>query len=1175
VPRDTDRLARTIVQLERNLDAVSRTAQLGRSTIGTVPVADALEQGAAAAGEVTVLRDDLDATVADGETTRDMLAEADALLDEAMEMVDAQLADAQVELAALATDLATLDTTLANLDADLTAAQGDITAAQSLAETAQSAAQAATGAAAQARTVADSAATTASEAKTDATTKAAAAQSAAEAYAKAKAEAEAAAAVAAASGDATAKANAAQAAAVAAAALDAKNKADAAQAAAEAKAAAAQSTANAAAGAASTADAKAVAAQNAVNALTGRVSNVETAMTGLNGDLTDLNDDLTAAQSDIAAAEALAVSARGTADAIAARGLDLITNGSATLDTNRNFSQFVLARGDQPPGTAGAYYSTIEVPHVRTLDEFVPVDPDKPLLAAMWVRQANPGVTSRFYFGVSPYDADNLAILPSHYMEQAGSRTTLAAALNPGDTKITLASAAGWNNAAGSATYNRSLLAWNYVDGKGKAWAPGTYSRNLYSNIYDDGAISGNVITLRVPWAGPAIPAGTAVSNGSSGGQYMYAVGMSNVIAPAAWTRFTATTPYRGIHTDTTTAATTAWPVATSQARVVILTNYSVTGGTSRQLFSGLSLSESAAVAAIKPGVFSSTSLPGTTTAPQGSIWFQVNASGEVVAQLEQTGVGVSAAWTTRKVTSEVIANLDAGKITSGSIDAGRIGAASIVADKLAANAVTAAKIAAGAVTTDKMTANSINGDRLAANTVAADKIVANSITASQIAANAIGADQVAANAVTAGKIAANAVEAAKIAAGAVTTDKMTANSINGDRIAANTLHADKIVALSIGAAKIAANAITTDKIVANAVTADKLLVNQAFVDKLFVNDLLTNTLTGRTLVGTNIRTADTGARMTMYSGPALDMYDVSNRWRATMQMSADGNTPTIVLKDEQGYDRVSISHLGYVLADAAGVVQARMTTDGLQVHNDGAFHLYGHTARFGVIERATGAGISAGLRVWGGSEGASNWAYTSMESFTDGPLVRLGGVTSRTTTAAANIRIGTEGNLAMSTSVKASKLDVRDEASGIDLLKVTYRSWLDKQAMIDAVLGRGAEPMRRITGAVAEEMEQVAPELCTYDTDGNLTGIAYDRVALALFPILRDLVNRVEAVEGQPLTVWPESPSYDDTALLDEVTAFGAYPQEPADVGQQPTPPSAADPEPVAPPAQPGEETL
>lgn len=390
--------------------------------------------------------------------------------------------------------------------------------------------------------------------------------------------------------------------------------------------------------------------------------------------------DADAALESSGAAQAAADAAQAEADAIAARGTDLITNGNALLGL-RNFSQFQLVQGDQPVGTAGSFDAgTGQV--ARPLDELVPVDPSKPLLASMWVRQASPGVSSTCYFGMAPYDADGLGILPYHYMEQAGTRTTLAADLRPGDTTVVLASASGWN--AGATTHMRSLIIWDYIDGKGKAWPPGTYSRHSYLNLWDAGAITGNTITLRAPWAGHAVPAGTAVGNSMSGGNYMYAPGIANAAVPHEWKQLTATAPYQGIHTTPGTAATTAWPVATTQARPIILANYSVSGGTSRQLFAGISLSETRAAQATanaKPGLFFSTNAPTTAnTAPQGSIWFRTNASGQVIGQWQQTDPGIASTWTDRPVSSEVIANLDVGKLTAGTANLG-----TAVAQKIAA----------------------------------------------------------------------------------------------------------------------------------------------------------------------------------------------------------------------------------------------------------------------------------------------------------------------------------------------------------------------------------------------------------------------------------------------------------------------------------------------------------
>lgn len=70
------------------------------------------------------------------------------------------------------------------------------------------------------------------------------------------------------------------------------------------------------------------------------------------------------------------------------------------------------------------------------------------------------------------------------------------------------------------------------------------------------------------------------------------------------------------------------------------------------------------AAANVSKNLFSTSGPSGT--APQGSTWFQVNGSGEVIGQWQQTATGIASTWTSRPIRSEVIANLDAGKLTAG-----------------------------------------------------------------------------------------------------------------------------------------------------------------------------------------------------------------------------------------------------------------------------------------------------------------------------------------------------------------------------------------------------------------------------------------------------------------------------------------------------------------------------
>ena len=106
------------------------------------------------------------------------------------------------------------------------------------------------------------------------------------------------------------------------------------------------------------------------------------------------------------------------------------------------------------------------------------------------------------YLFSSCFDIEQIAIGTQDFYYQTGTTTTLSADLNTGDSTVSLTSAANWNNAAGSATWNRALIFWNYRDVNGVDWPKETFSRNWYSNAYADGGISGNTITLSTPWVG-------------------------------------------------------------------------------------------------------------------------------------------------------------------------------------------------------------------------------------------------------------------------------------------------------------------------------------------------------------------------------------------------------------------------------------------------------------------------------------------------------------------------------------------------------------------------------------------------------------------------------------------------------------------------------------------------
>lgn len=143
---------------------------------------------------------------------------------------------------------------------------------------------------------------------------------------------------------------------------------------------------------------------------------------------------------------------------------------------------------------------------------------------------------NRQYFGFNSYDIDgNRIVVNQVYRHPGATDTTLAQNLNPGDTQIHLTNATGWFN--GDTAHARGLAWYGYTDGTGHTYPDYTYTRNTTYDSWDAGGITGNLITLRSPWTGPALSAGDAVRNASYTSTFNYNV-LSYATVRDAWTLY-------------------------------------------------------------------------------------------------------------------------------------------------------------------------------------------------------------------------------------------------------------------------------------------------------------------------------------------------------------------------------------------------------------------------------------------------------------------------------------------------------------------------------------------------------------------------------------------------------------------------------------------------------------
>lgn len=146
--------------------------------------------------------------------------------------------------------------------------------------------------------------------------------------------------------------------------------------------------------------------------------------------------------------------------------------------------------------------------------------------------------------------------------------------------------------------------------------------------------------------------------------------------------------------------------------------------------------------------------------------------NGFITAVMIGDGQITSAKIQDAAITNAKIVEIDASKITSGTIATERL---IIVDPETNQGIVYEINSANGTAELSSMT---IDGGSITRKTITSDNIVAETITGNEIAGNTITAEKLAANAITTEKIAAGSVTADKLESGSVTSDKIQGGSI-------------------------------------------------------------------------------------------------------------------------------------------------------------------------------------------------------------------------------------------------------------------------------------------------------------------------------------------------------------------------------------------------------------
>lgn len=226
-------------------------------------------------------------------------------------------------------------------------------------------------------------------------------------------------------------------------------------------------------------------------------------------------------------------------DWVVSRGENLVSNGFATLGDNTNFSGFSFDGADALQ-SGGSFSHRATSPTSMFTDEPMPYDQSIAYRLSYYIK--GDCADARYYDILDCLDIDGLRIVDSNVTFTPGSTTRLAADLKPGDTHVSLESAAGFNtsDSDGRQSFNRGLMFWDYANSHGYEYPPETYTRNRHDYLWSSNASaidkSSNRVALDKPWSGRTVPKGTGVSQTESLNTFVY--GNAYFTVPAGeWTR--------------------------------------------------------------------------------------------------------------------------------------------------------------------------------------------------------------------------------------------------------------------------------------------------------------------------------------------------------------------------------------------------------------------------------------------------------------------------------------------------------------------------------------------------------------------------------------------------------------------------------------------------------------
>lgn len=125
----------------------------------------------------------------------------------------------------------------------------------------------------------------------------------------------------------------------------------------------------------------------------------------------------------------------------------------------------------------------------------------------------------------------------------------------------------------------------------------------------------------------------------------------------------------------------------------------------------------------------------------------------------------------------------------------------------------------------------------------------------------------------------------------------------------------------------------------------------------------------------------------------------------------------------------------------------------------------------------------------------------------------------SYSTGSSPNLYCGSLGDLYVTTSASRFKQNIKrnyDTTYGNKLLNLPTATWKDKSEVKKYEAGEIDHKPRTYYGMIAEDLDKAGLDMLVTKENGKITGIQYDRIGVALIPVIKELKEKIKRLESK-----------------------------------------------------------